>query len=126
MGSSFIRLMAFPRTQEKARLFLNDVLTSTERLMIAKRLATIVMLCREYSGYKIHTVLKVSPSTVARLKTRLEEGAFPYLAKLFRGPQQTRHEKEAGDFWDALYAFILMGMPPRCGRGRWKFLFEEK
>ncbi|TSC57391.1 MAG: hypothetical protein Greene041679_336 [Parcubacteria group bacterium Greene0416_79] len=118
--------MVVPRAQKDARLFLNDVLTPTERLMIAKRLAAIVMLCREYSGYKIHTVLKVSPSTVARLKTRLEEGAFPYLAKLFRGPQEIKQKKEASDFWDALYTFILMGMPPRVGKGRWKFLFEGR
>ncbi len=120
VGDNFIKLMSFPRKEGKARLFLNDVLTPTERLMIAKRLAVIVMLCRGYSGYKIYTALKVSPSTVSRLQTQIEGGAFPYLAQLFGGSQK----KEAHAFWDALYKFIK-GMPPRVGRGRWKFLFEQ-
>ena len=123
---NFIGLMAFPRGAEKTQQFLSNILTPTERLMLAKRLAVIVMLCRDYSGYKIRMALKISPSTVTRLRTQLENGVFPYLELLFRGTRLTPHKKEASDFWDALYKFVLMGMPPRCGKGRWKFLFEEK
>lgn len=123
---TFFRLMSFPREAKKSRAFLADVLTPTERLMLAKRLAAIVMLCRGYSGYKIRAVLKVSPSTMTRLNRQLNEGAFPYLEMLFRGTRSVKRVKEAEDFWDVLHKFILMGMPPRCGRGRWKFLFCEK
>ena len=125
MRNSFINLMAAPRNPHLTQMLLNDVLTATERVMIAKRLAAIVMLCRGYSVYKIHMVLKLSPSTVAILERRLENGAFPYLDSLFRGTRSKKLRKEAENFWDSLYKIILMGMPPRTGKGRWKFLFEE-
>ncbi len=124
--NTFLELMAFPREKKRAHLFLTDVLTRTERLMLAKRLAVIVMLCRGYSGYKIRTALKVSPSTTTRLAAALHKGAFPYLEKLFHYKRTAPWKREAEDFWDTLYKVLLMGMPPRCGRGRWKFLFEEK
>lgn len=118
--------MAVPREPKNARLFLNDVLTPTERIMIAKRLAAVVMLCRGYSGYKVRMALKLSPSTITRLRAELDKGAFPYLESLFESTRSKQQKREAEDFWDVLYKFILMGMPPRVGRGRWKFLFEEK
>ncbi|TSC83393.1 MAG: hypothetical protein G01um101417_639 [Parcubacteria group bacterium Gr01-1014_17] len=126
MQDNFVRLMMFPREAKNAREFLGDVLTPTEQQMIAKRLAVIVMLCRGYSGYKIRAALKVSPSTTTRFSAQLENGMFPYLEHLFRGTRSVRREKEADDFWDALYKVVLMGMPPRVGRGRWKFLFEDR
>ena len=125
MKKSFTNLMAAPRNPRLTQLLLNDVLTATERIMLAKRLAAIVMLCRGYSSYKIHMVLKLSPSTVARLEARLENGAFPYLESLFRGSRSKKLLKEAENFWDSLFKIILMGMPPRAGKGRWKFLFEK-
>jgi uncharacterized protein YerC len=124
--NTFLELVAFPRDKKNAHLFLSDVLTQTERTMIAKRLAVIVMFCRGYSGYKIRKALKVSPSTTTRLSAALHKGAFPYLEKLFRYKRTKKWEREAEDFWDTLYKVLLMGMPPRCGRGRWKFLFENK
>lgn len=125
MRESFTNLMAVPRNPRLTQLLLNDVLTMTERVMLAKRLAAIVMLCRGYSVYKIHMVLKLSPSTVARLETQLENSAFPYLESLFRGSRSKKLCKEAENFWDSLFKIILMGMPPRTGKGRWKFLFEK-
>lgn len=125
MRKSFTNLMAVPRNPRLTQLLLNDVLTATERVMIAKRLAAIVMLCRGYSAYKIHMVLKLSPSTVARLEAQLENGAFPYLESLFRGSRSKKLHKEAENFWDSLFKIILMGMPPRTGKGRWKFLFDK-
>lgn len=124
--NTFLGLMAFPREKKNAHLFLSDVLTDTERTMIAKRLAVIVMLCKGYSGYKIRAVLKVSPSTTTRLSAALHDGKFPYLERLFNYRRTSPWKREAEDFWDTLYKVLLMGMPPRCGRGRWKFLFENK
>jgi hypothetical protein len=67
-------------------------------------------------------VLKISPSTVKRLREQLDEGAFPYLETTFRG---YRKKKEMENFFDGLYKFILMGMPPRVAKGRWKYVFKD-
>lgn len=52
------------------------LLTTTERLMLAKRFAIIAMLEREYSYYRIGMTLKVSISTIMRMHRRLEAGYF--------------------------------------------------
>ena len=53
MKESFTNLMAVPRNPRLTQLLLNDVLTATERVMLAKRLAAIVMLCRGYTVKKV-------------------------------------------------------------------------
>lgn len=58
-----------------------ELLTKTERLMIAKRIGIILFLEKGFSIYKISSLLKVSPSTVARFKTSLEMGKYPELKK---------------------------------------------
>ena len=122
MHEGLFRLVASIHDRKTTKSFLGELLTSTEMIMIAKRLAGLVMLCRGYSGYKVRMVLKVSPSTVIRLREQLDSGAFPYLETAFRG---NRKKRETEDFFDVLYKFILMGMPPRVAKGRWKYVFKD-
>ncbi len=122
--AGFFRLVTTAHGQKNPERFLRELLTPTETIMMAKRLAALVMFCRGYSGYKVKTALKLSPSTAARLRARLDDGAFPCLEMKFRGYHQRRAGKSE-NFLDALERFVLMGMPPRCGRGRWKFLFDR-
>ena len=58
----------------KARV--RSILTSTERIMLAKRLAIITMLERDQSYYRIEQTLNVSGSTIGRLHKRLVAGDF--------------------------------------------------
>lgn len=121
----FFRLVTAMHGTIRPEQFLRELLTPTETVMLTKRLAALVMLCRGYSGYKVHTALKVSPSTTTRLRRRLDDGAFPYIELAFRGYRKKR-AVQSDNFLDVLERLLLMGMPPRCGRGRWKFLFDKK
>ena len=60
----------------KLKIFFDEFFTPTERLMLAKRLALIVMLDRGYSFIQIQKILKLSPTTVARFWRMKKEGAF--------------------------------------------------
>ena len=126
MSDGFMRITAALGKESNARSFLGELLTDTERVMLAKRLAAIVMLCRGYSGYKIRIALKLSASTVARLQGHMENDTFPYLERLFGKARRSKKRQATEEFWDALDKFLLMGMPPRVGRGRWKFLFKDR
>ena len=95
---------------------LKSLLTKTERVMLAKRLAVIVLLDRSYSIYRIAKSLKVSPSTVARIKEDMTT-KYGMLCKQTQG-------KRMNDFLNKLEKFFVE-MPPRVGKGRWKFLFEK-
>lgn len=121
----FFRLVTAAGGRKNPERFLRELLTPTETVMLAKRLAALVMLCRGYSGYKVRMALKISPSTAACLRTKLDAGAFSGLEMTFRGYRKRRAGMSDG-FLDAIFRFLLMGMPPRCGRGRWKFLFDKR
>lgn len=63
-------------SKQGGKRILDVLLTPTERIMLAKRLALIVMIERGYSYYEIWKTLKVSTSTIKRMHARLEAGLF--------------------------------------------------
>ena len=88
----------------RARLY--AILTSTERIMLAKRLAIVTMLDRDSSYYEIERTLNVSGSTIKRLHARLLSGDFDPLLRIFN-----RHLS----FLDYLEIFVAAGMPSIAG-----------
>ncbi|MDO8552749.1 MAG: Trp family transcriptional regulator [bacterium] len=91
-------------TRGKARV--RSILTPTERIMLAKRLAIITMLERDQSYYQIETTLHVSGSTVKRLHKRLIAGDFDPLCRIFNRNLS---------FIDYLEIFLSAGMPSIAG-----------
>ncbi len=75
LNKNFIRLLAstVSGTREQA---LSELLTRTERLMIAKRLGMLVLISEGVSAYNIAKKLCLSTSTVARFEVKVEAGAF--------------------------------------------------
>lgn len=53
--------------------FLLEFFTKTEQVMFAKRLAIAALLLKKMPPYHIQRALKVSPSTIALLKLKLEK-----------------------------------------------------
>jgi len=88
----------------KARV--RSILTPTERIMLAKRLAIITMLERDQSYYRIEQTLNVSGSTIRRLNKRLLAGDFDPLCRVF-GRNLS--------FLDYLEIFLSAGMPAIAG-----------
>src|SRR3989344_1680742 len=68
--------------------FMNDLLTKTERIMIAKRLAIAMMLHKNYPYAVISRTLKVSESTIGAVRERIDRGGKGF------GKVLTRLEKE--------------------------------
>jgi uncharacterized protein YerC len=87
---------------KKGRARVNAILTKTEKVMLAKRLAIIVMLDRGDSYYKIESSLNVSGSTVKRLHRLQESGIFDPLTRVFGRDLS---------FLDYLEIFMSAGMP---------------
>lgn len=56
----------------------NELLSETERIMLAKRLAVIHMLDRDETVYTIHQKIGVSPSTVARYARAMQQKRFQH------------------------------------------------
>ena len=104
---------------EKDRALLcSDLLTPTERIMLAKRLAIICMLGEGYPFEEIQEVLRVSPSTVGRLWSAMQNGKYTQIIRIIRKRKLS----------NSIVGFIetLLSIPrPRHG-SRWTFIDEIK
>jgi uncharacterized protein YerC len=98
--------------------FLSEFLTPTERIQLGKRITAILMLLEGYSFTQIEKALEISPTTVVKLWQELKDGKFPTISAMCTFGR-TVHERSA---LDALLSVLAKGLPPRAGKGRWKFL----
>ena len=84
--------------------------------MFIKRLAVIALLREEYSEYKIYTLLKMSPSTVAKLHEQYLAGRYD---SVLRSLGRSKKEKE--EMWKIVELVLRAGMPS-MGKDRWRWL----
>ena len=63
------------KSQNEIQEFLNDLLSPTERTMLAKRLAIAVLLMKKYNYEAIMDLLKVSSSTISKVALTLNYNA---------------------------------------------------
>ncbi|OGG19383.1 hypothetical protein A2721_02545 [Candidatus Gottesmanbacteria bacterium RIFCSPHIGHO2_01_FULL_47_48] len=86
--------------------FLNDILTSTERVMMTKRLAMAVLLLRGWDQEAISSYLKVSTSTVRGVKKVLKHGGDGYRKIVARIERDKEWEKIKLDLGQALEEIV--------------------
>lgn len=95
--------------------FLRSLLSHTEQLMLAKRLAIAILLSRGHNYQKIDDALKVSKATIATVDRQMITGASGF-EKAVQGANK-RKAKEA--LWDSLEEVLLRAsMPARVGSAR--------
>jgi uncharacterized protein YerC len=106
ISNDLITMISGLRSKHEVKSLLNEILTPTERIMLAKRLAIIFMLKKDYSFEVVWRTLKVSPSTVARFWKQTRQHSFPTISS------RIQNEKTTKEFWDSLERALLVGMPP--------------
>ena len=91
--------------------FFQELLTPTEKVMLAKRLAISILLTKKYSYEQIVDVLKVSQATIGSIARWLKtEGvAFQKAINII-----LKKEKQE-EFWDNLEQFLSELIPPSRG-----------
>lgn len=60
---------------------LNEILGQEERIMVAKRLATIILIIEGHSLYSISRNLKISPATAEKIKFKYEQHRYETILK---------------------------------------------
>ena len=73
---ALLRIIADIRTTEEAHTLISDLLTETEQLAIAKRLAIALFLTKGKSYEEIKQSLKVSSATVAKVQESLSQAGI--------------------------------------------------
>ncbi len=102
--------------QQTSNLF-SSLLTKTEQVMLTKRCAAAIMFAEGYSDYRVWTVLKLSPSTAARLRLQYQCGEFDGVVNIIRSQKIKAIERE--EFIETMNKILRLGMPSR-GKDRWK------
>ena len=110
--------LATLRKPEDIQEFLISLLSFTEQVMIAKRLAIAVLLNRGYTYEEIDESLKVSPSTVGTVHKQILVGAPGYKKAINR---ISKREKLEG-FWNNLEEIMIKLSGPK----RYKSLAWEQ
>lgn len=67
------------KNSKEAEEFLSDLLTHTEKIMLAKRLAIAVLLLKGFDYDPIKDILKVSGTTIASVQNQLRFGRKGYI-----------------------------------------------
>jgi len=111
----FLEHIASLQTPLEVKEFLRSLLSHTEQVMLAKRLAIAVLLSRGYTYQQIDTTLKVSKATVAIVHRELLLGAPGYDKAI----QSAKRRKQKEKLWNSLEELLLtVSLPARVGSAR--------
>ena len=102
-------------SKEQIALFLDDLLTPTEKIMLAKRLAIAFMILKGYDYNTINERLKVSDPTIWTVKSHLKHKGKGYTLIIEKIMSKEKWET----FWQDLDHFFIQILPPRYGTN-WK------
>ncbi|MEK7175803.1 MAG: Trp family transcriptional regulator [Patescibacteria group bacterium] len=112
--SKLIVVLGHARNHRDLAYELDELLTETEKIMLAKRLAIIFMLDSNIPQHRISDALSVSLSTVTRFSLGVEEGKYDFIRNISK--------KDKVDFEKIIWLLLTAGgiLPPRVGRKYWR------
>lgn len=107
-------------TKNKASLFINNLFTPTERVMLAKRLAISFLLEKGYPYREISKILRVSTSTIGWVSLLREDERFRDIIK------EILKDEKMEEFWlkvgDVITTILASG---KSKSGTWIYLRDE-
>lgn len=119
LWNAFIRAFEM-RNSESLASFLNNLLTPTEKIMLAKRLMIAVLLKKGYGATAICQTLKVSKTTVNVIRRSVAEGGKEYDA-VFKEFTKRSHRSGVLDAIERLLdAATLPVKGSRSSMQRWR------
>ena len=129
MFDVFWQTIAGLKTKQSVKKFLHDLLSPTEKTMLAKRLGIAILLLKGYDYRSISHALKVSTATIMLINNWLKTGGEGYKMVI---KKLLKQEKQA-EFWDNLEEKLSQVFPPRYGtdwkkarQGEWKGRIERR
>lgn len=110
----FLRTFADLRDPNHLNEFLEDFLSPTEKIMLAKRLSIAVLLAKDYDFRTICRVLRVSFNTVADVSLLMKHRGLGYKKVVEKILQDEKME----EFWNNVEYFLGKVSVP-MGYGNW-------
>ena len=110
----FVGVLQRAQNKNKFLFVLDELLTETEKIMLAKRLAIALLLFGDTPQHRIAEALFVSPTTVSKMSLKAEIGKYDAIRHI-SAQEKINLEKV---IWLLLTAGGIM--PPRTGRKYWR------
>ncbi len=109
-----IIVLEYAQNKKKFTSVLEEILTKTEKIMLAKRLAIVLLLFGNTPQHRIAAVLLVSPTTVSKIALQVETGKYNSIKSI--------SIKEKTDLEQAIWLLLSAGgiMPPKTGGRYWR------
>lgn len=100
--------------KHKTAALLDELLTETEKVMLAKRLSIVLLLQNGIPQHRIAETFKVSPTTVSKLSLQVELGKYDAVKNI--------SAEERFDLEKIIQTILTAGgiMPPRTGKRYWR------
>jgi uncharacterized protein YerC len=119
ISTQLVHHIARVHGDSRTRNFLAELLTDAEETQLAKRFSAIILLMRGYSFRQIERILKISPATAVKLWRQYKSGKFKTIRSISIWQGKAFQVDTA---LESLLKLLTEGLPPRAGKGRWKFL----
>lgn len=117
-----LKIFTESHSRKKATLLLDDLLSPTEKIVFAKRLAIALLLAKGYGYEEIKEILKVSMPTIATVNLNLKykgEGYRYFANRILR-------EQKIRKIWEKIEDLVLkMGSSGGKGSKGWCYLKQE-
>lgn len=110
----FLQTLAELKTSIEVEDFLDQFLTPTEKIMLAKRLSIAFLLEKNYDARSISQILKVSTKTVSNVNLWIKHNK----GGLYKAIQKLLEKKANEEFWNKIdYVIGRISIP--MSRGNW-------
>ncbi len=105
--------------KNKTKIFLSELLGREERVMLAKRLATVVLLAEGCSEYRVSRILKLSPTTTGKIANLIACGSYAGTLSILK-----KNKKSYVSILETIDSILHLGgfLPHRVGLDRYRGL----
>lgn len=115
----FLNTLVNIKNKEDADEFISDLLTPTEKIMLAKRLAIAFLLEKNYDYRSIQKLIRVSTGTIASVNLLLHLGSAGYKKLISK---IVTEERNTGIFETAIVKILSAPAALEKGSGTWTYL----
>ena len=116
-----LKIVTDSQNPKEAELLLEDLLSPTEKIMLAKRLAIAVLLAKDYFYRTIEEILRVSKPTISMVSLSLKYSGAGYR----NFAEKVLKEKKGEEFWDKVEDLVLSAMSHGKGGKGWRYLRND-
>lgn len=108
-------------SKNEAKNLLDDLLTPTEKIMLAKRLSIAILLSKGYTYESIQEIIRVSRATIADVNTSLKYKGRGYQ----KFTKRVLQEEKIAQFWEKAEDLILGAFSKGTRGAGWRYLHQE-